>query len=221
MMTGFEFGMMGAVFFGAAFGIENMAYIGIIALGHEFFIWFVYVTMLRRRSDVGQGGLAKPLVKLVTSPIIIAITVGVVFNLLGVKTFLESFSITQSLFQAMKYLAGLTIPLILLIIGYSIKFDFVMLKNAYPVILIRLLLVILSGIAIDFFLIKKLLHLDHLFSAALFTFIVLPPPFILPLYIRKEESENIMHINGILLLYSFVSIALFSIYFIIYSAGIL
>ena len=219
LTTGFEFGMMGAVFFGAAFGMENIAYIGLIGLGHEFFIWFVYVTLLKRKVE-GKSDFLITLKNFISSPVIIAIITGLLFNILNLKILFENFILTKALFQSLNYLTGLTIPLILIIIGYNIRFEFQIFKKGILLIISRIVLAIIFVIFIDFFIFKKLLHLENIFSAALFTFVLLPPPFILPLFVKKENREELTYINGVLLLYSILSIILFSVFFIIYSSGL-
>jgi len=220
LMTGFEFGMMGAVFFGAAFGIENMGYIGLIGLGHEFFIWFVYVTLLKKHAG-GESNFFSTLKNFITSPVIIAIIAGLVFNILNLKSFMESFIISKAVFHSLQYLTGLTVPLILIIIGYNIKFDPVLFTKGSYLIFIRLLIILSIIIPVDLFVFKKLLKLDAIFSAALYIFVILPPPFILPLFIKKDNENEIQYVNGVLLLYSFVSIIIFSVYYILYSYRIL
>lgn len=216
LMTGFEFGMMGVVFFGAAFGLKNIAYIGLMTLGHEFFIWFVYVTLLKRKFS-GNNGFSKTVKDFISSPVIIAIILGLVFNILNLKTTLENFFLARVILQTLEYLTGLTVPLILIIIGFTLKFDFNLFKKGILLILIRILTVTVTAVLINIFIFTMLFHFDRIFSAALFTFLILPPPFILPLFVK--EKEELQYINSVLLLYSIVSIAVFSLYFIIYNTG--
>ena len=46
LMTGFEYGMLGVSLFGSAYGLENIGYIAVADLGHELFIWFVFLALL-------------------------------------------------------------------------------------------------------------------------------------------------------------------------------
>jgi predicted permease len=207
--------MMGAVFFGAAFGMENIAYIGLIALGHEFFIWFVYVTLLKNKTE-GKSGFTDTIKNFITSPVIIAIILGVLFNILNLKSIFEEFIVTRTLFRSLEYLTGLTVPLILMIIGFNLKFEPALFKKGLSLIFARLAIIIAAAFLIDTFVFKMLFHFERLFSAALFTFLILPPPFILPLFVK--EKEELSYTNGVLLLYSIFSIIFFSVYFVIYTA---
>ena len=46
LMTGFEYGMLAISLFGAAYGLDKIGYIAVIDLGHEIFIWFVFMPLL-------------------------------------------------------------------------------------------------------------------------------------------------------------------------------
>ena len=46
LTTGFEYGMLGISLFGAAYGLEKIGYIAIVDLGHEIFIWFMFLPLL-------------------------------------------------------------------------------------------------------------------------------------------------------------------------------
>jgi predicted permease len=218
LTTGFEFGMMGAVLFGAAFGLENIKFIGLIALGHEFFIWFVYVTLLKIKTE-GRSNLPETLKNFAVSPVIIAIMLGLLCNVLSLKSFLEQFIVSKAVFHSLEYLAGLTVPLILIIIGFNLKFESGLFKKGVPFILARIAVILFFVFLIDIFIFKTLFSFDPLLAAALFVFFILPPPFILPLFIKKEDKQELAYVNGILVLYTIVSIIMYSLYFIVYTAG--
>jgi len=71
------------------------------------------------------------------------------------------------------------------------------------------------ALVLNFFLIRELLHLEKLFEAGLFTLLVLPPPFIVPLYVKPEKSEERRYVNNVLTLYTVVSVVVFIVYFVI------
>ncbi|MBN1498789.1 MAG: hypothetical protein JW982_01420 [Spirochaetes bacterium] len=210
--TGFEFGMMGAVFFGAAFGLENIGYIAVIALGHEFFIWFVYVTMLNKKLTV-KTGLMQTMKSFMSSPVIIAITAGLILNVILPEESLQNIPGTGAVTRSLDYLAGLTVPLILIIVGYNLRINTKILIKGLPVIMFRLFSVTACALFIDKVVFGLFMKPDIMFTAALYTFFILPPPFILPLFIKKENTEELAFINGITVVYSVISIAVFSLYF--------
>lgn len=213
LMTGFEYGMLGISLFGSAYGLEKIGYIAIIDLGHETFIWFVYLALLLMKRDGLQnpGQLIRAFFK---SPVIIAILAGISLNLLGIQAALYQLPLTGALMATLQFLGNLTIPLILMIVGYGIKLDRSGIKEALPVVAIRLLILIPLAWILNIFLIRGLLQLEKPFEAALFTLLILPPPFIIPLYMRPDLVEEKRYINNVLTLYTIISIVIYTVYFV-------
>lgn len=213
LITGFEYGMLGISLFGAAYGLENIGYIAVTDLGHEIFIWFVFLPLLLIKRDGGQD--LKALGKsFLSSPVVIAILAGIVFNLLGARDLLYQFPVTGGLMNTLGFLGALTVPLILIIVGYGIKVDHYGLREALVVVLIRFTIMLPLVFLVNVFMIRGYLHLGRLFEAAMFTLLVLPPPFIVPLYtppgIDQNEKE---YINNVLTVSTVISVTLFLIYF--------
>jgi hypothetical protein len=69
-------------------------------------------------------------------------------------------------------------------------------------------------------LIRGILHLEPAFEAALFTLFILPPPFIIPLYVRPDLIDEKRYINNVLTLYTIVSIIIFTIYLALNPGGL-
>jgi hypothetical protein len=214
LMTGFEYGMLGISLFGSAYGLDKIGYIAIVDLGHEIFIWFVFLALLLMKRDGLQnpGQLAQVFFK---SPVIIAILAGIMLNLIGAQEPLYQLPVTGGLMATLQFLGNLTIPVILLIVGYGIKFDRVGLRAALPVIALRLALLIPLALVLNTFLLRAFLQLDRPFEAALFTLMVLPPPFIIPLYVQPELVEEKRYINNVLTLYTVASIVIYTVYFLV------
>ena len=212
MMTGFEYGMLGVSLFGSAYGLENIGYIAVLDLGHELFIWFVFLAFLLAERDGIQrpGQLASAFVR---SPVIIAILAGIALNLLGLGDLLYSAPVTGGLMATLSFLSSLTIPLILLIVGCGIRLNPTGIRETLPVIGIRLALLVPLALALNTLLIRGLLGLGAGFEAALFTLLILPPPFIVPLYMKAGMADERAYINNVLTLYTAVTIALFTVYF--------
>ena len=214
LITGFEYGMLGVSLFGSAYGLENIGYIAIVDLGHEIFIWFVFLALLLMKRDDLQD--PRQLVQaFFRSPVIVAILAGIGLNAIGVQESLPRLPVTGALMSTLQFLGNLTIPLILIIVGYGIKLDRRGVKEALGVVLLRLAILIPLALVLNVFLIRNLLHLERLFEAALFTLFILPPPFIVPLYARPETVEEKRYLNNVLTLYTVVSIAIYTAYLIL------
>jgi len=115
-----------------------------------------------------------------------------------------------------EFLGRLTIPLILIIVGYGIKINRAGLKDALFVALIRLGILLPLALFLNVYLIRGVLHLEKLFEAALFTLLILPPPFIIPLYARSNlDIEEKQYINNTLTIHTIISVSIFIIYFVL------
>ncbi len=218
LMTGFEYGMLGVSLFGSVYGIDQIGYIAIMDLGHELFIWFVFLAFLLRKRDglEGPGQLARAFA---TSPVIVGILAGIALNVLGLQDRVYAWPVTGGLVAMLRFLGDLTIPLILVIIGYGIKFDRERLREAAPVIVGRLVLLVPLALILNRVFIRGMLGLGPRFEAALFTLLILPPPFIIPLYMKTDAAEERRYINNVLTLYTAASVTIFSIYYIVTTLG--
>jgi len=214
LMTGFEYGMLGVSLFGSAYGLENIGYIAVVDLGHEIFIWFVFLALLLMKRD-GLQNPAQLIQAFFKSPVIIAILAGILLNLIGAKQFLFERPITGAMMLTLQFLSNLTIPLILIIVGYGIRLDRHGFRDAILVIGVRLAILIPLALILNIILIRELLDLEKPFEVALFTLLILPPPFIIPLYARTERDNEKRYINNVLTLYTMISIIIFTLYFIL------
>lgn len=148
------------------------------------------------------------------SPVIIAILAGIFLNLIGAEKFLSERPITGAIMATLQFLSNLTIPLILIIVGYGIGFDCHGVKDAFLVISIRLAILVPLALILNIVLIRGLLNLGRSFEVALFTLLILPPPFIVPLYVQPEATEEKRYINTVLTLYTVISVTIYAAYFI-------
>ena len=212
LLTGFEFGMLGLSLFGSAYGLENFGKMAILGVPHEFFIWFVYVTLLVRETSPlpSVGSLLK---SFISSPVIIAIFASILLNLTGLASWLINAYFADGLFNVIGLLAGLTAPLILLVVGYDIKIRRDNIKSSLLVVLLRLGFLIPLALLINHYILSGFLNLDRGFQIAFFTLLILPPPFIIPIFMKKELIEEKAFITNTLMLHTVASITAFIIYF--------
>lgn len=214
MMTGFEYGMLGVSLFGSAYGLDKIGYIAVVDLGHEIFIWSFFLALLLAKRD-GIRRSADLIGAVFRSPVMVAIMAGIAFNIIGARDFLYERAVAGAFIATFEFLSNLTIPLILVIVGYGIRLDLHAARASLPVIATRLAILVPLALVLNRVLIRGLLDLDPPFEAALFTLLVLPPPFIVPLYMRAGLEDERRYINNVLTLYAVVSITIFAIYFIL------
>ena len=219
LVTGFEYGMIGISLFGAAYGLEKIGYLAVIDLGQEVFIWFIFMPLLLIKRDGAQNPQA--IVKaFISSPVVLSIIFSLGFNFLGAAELLTRLPVTGALLTTFDFLGKLTVPLILISVGYGIRIDRSKLGAAMQVVLVRLGLLIPLALVLNKTLIRGYLGLEPFFEKALFTLLVLPPPFILPLYLPDDLAQDEReYINNVLTIHSVVSIVVFLLYFALTPIG--
>jgi len=214
LFTGFEMGMLGISLFGTVYGMKNLSVIGIIDLGHELFIWFILTALLigvkeqsRNFKKIGQS--------FITSPVIIGILAGIIFNLVGLKPILLANFLTTGILNTATLLSQIMIPLILVIIGYQLDFKLNQFSLPSKTILLRTTALLLIAFMIIHFAFNQWLKLPHIFSTALLVMFILPPPFIIPLFMNNQAEEQ-TYVNNTLSLGSMVTIVGFIILMFVY-----
>ena len=212
LITGFEYGMIGVSLFGTAYGLDQLGKIAIIDFGQEVFVWFIYMALLTRKNKGGTNML--DLIKMfASSPVIIAIFAGIILNLLKLPEMLDVVPFAEGIIGGVELLGSLTVPLILIVIGYGIQIDRQEFAYSAMIILIRLVVNIPVAILLNRFVIGGLLGLDKGFQAAFFTMLILPPPYILTLFMKQDLVQERSSINNTLTLHTISTICVFIVYF--------
>ncbi len=188
-MAGFEFGMIGVGLFGALWGTEKLPLFILIGLGHEFFAWFVCIPYIQFKNS-GTFNILDTLKKFLTTPVILAILSGIFVNATGLYPVFKSFFWGRAAFNTMTLLSNITVPLILMIIGYSLVFEPGNYGITIPHITGRFTLVLCIG-SITLLLIQLLVgKLDPLFNIAFYAYLLLPPSYLIPVLVKNNEKER-------------------------------
>lgn len=207
LFTGFEFGMVGLALFTAAYGLQYAPAAAIVGLGHEFFIWFVFVTLLKRQSE-GAVSMSETMRSFATSPVIIAIAAGLVFNLAGLRPALEDNAFTAALLAVAGYLAAMIVPLILIVVGFGSRLTRDGVRQAAAFVAVRFAVTLALALTVSWA-VGAWLGLGTPVQAAVFMLFILPPPFIVPLFLPARRAQEITFSNNVLSLYTVVSIVAF------------
>jgi malate permease and related proteins len=221
LLTGFEAGMMGYAIYATVYGAENLYKFGIVDLGQVIFVFFVLVGALEKQAALErQASVSKPLketlLAFLKTPVIIGILGGIVANQTGLMALLDSSPIMTGVLRTVELVAGLTTPLIALIIGYEMQLQRDRLGAPFKTIGVRLLYWLPIGLLISVVLIDQVLQLDRGFQAAVLTMIILPPPFVIPLFIPEADRSNRTYVVNTLSLATVVTLFAFAIVTMIY-----
>lgn len=212
LTTGFEFGMIGIPLFATAYGIEQIGAISMFGLPHEFFIWFLYVTLMQIRY-AGRASFARTLRSFAANPIVTAIVAGAVLNLSGAGDILQDWAVLTPVFRSIDLLGSVVSPLILIVIGFGIRISLPAIRQALPVLLLRFSVTLALALAAAPWLMERVFGLDRIFTHAMVTFLILPPPYIVPLYVPADQTDDLAYSNNVLSIYTVLSIVTFLVYF--------
>lgn len=189
LFAGFETGMMGYSIFVAVYGATEMYKLAIMDLGQVTFVFFVLVSVLRRINGETAGvvSLIKSFLK---SPVILSIIFGIIAGLIGLPVLLEANSVGGAVLETLNLIGSLTMPLICLVIGYEMRIDKADLARPFLTALGRIIILLGLAFIINKILIAGLLGLDQTFEIALYTLFMLPPPFVIPIYMSGRKAQD-------------------------------
>ncbi len=203
MMGGFEMGMLGYALFLSLYGQENISRFALMDLGQVIFVFFVLMTLLLREKE-GVGHPGELIKGFLTSPVILAIFAGIITSFL--KKVVSPSPLTDSLNEFITLMGGLTVPLISLMIGYELTFHKQGMVMALKTVLTRKILLFVIALGINILFIRNILGLDKIYEYALLTMFMLPPPFVISIYMKQEDRENLDYVNNTLSLSTVLSV---------------
>jgi predicted permease len=207
--TGFEFGMVGIALFSGIFGAAALPVISLIGLGHEFFIWFIYLPLLKSHSAEYRTNFLEILISFIKSPIIIAILSAIIMNKAGIGPVLLDNFITGGILTAVNWFSRVTVSVVLIVLGCSLNFKHLKIAESLKYIFLRYAFVALTAIP-AFFLVTRLIpNLPPLFMYAWITFFILPPPYIIPIYVPESHKKENNFLSNTIMLYTLTSLTVY------------
>jgi malate permease and related proteins len=189
LFAGFEAGMMGYSLFASLFGSENTYKFAVIDVGQVLFVFFVLTAFLKSRRGE-KIPVASLMMDFFRSPVILAILLGNLLGSTGLFARFESLPASEAVTALLGLLGDLTRPLICLVIGYELRFSLSRARKTFLSVLIRMGILLFLAFAVNELLIKGVLHLDRTFQAAVYLMFLLPPPFVIPIYMDKSTQEK-------------------------------
>ncbi len=185
LLTGFEAGMLGYALYTLLFGADAVTNFATVDLGQVLFVFTVYFSMLRRSE---QGSLKTTLKAMATSPVIIAIAVGVVIGATGLGSLITTSAAGSVVISIFEFVAAPTAALILFVVGFDLKFERANMQLCFSVVLTRLILMA-AFCALVLFGISALIPVSTTLRWAFILMFLLPPPFVLPIFVKSENES--------------------------------
>lgn len=211
-LTATTFGLLGLSLYETVFGSENLIKMSIIGVGHELFIWFVYITLMKIRLNNEKFSLSV-IADFIKSPLIIAVVSGLALNMLGLSHYFHDNALLNGFFTTLKYLANISTPLILIIVGYGLVLNRKYMEKSIQLILLRLVVMLSIGYFFKWLVLDAIIINDQFFDYAYFTFLILPPPMSLPIFAGKYSTkENSELLNNMVVLNTIVCIIIFTLF---------
>jgi hypothetical protein len=205
LLTGFEAGMMGYAIYAAVYGAENVYKFGIVDLGQVLFVFFVLVPGLERLTH-GARPLRATALSFLKTPVILAILGGLLFKAAGLTELFAASPLLDSALETLGLLGAMTTPLVALVIGYELQLRAGALAKPVRTVAVRLLIWLPFGLALSVFVVGRLLGLDQEFQAAVLTMVLLPPPFVIPMFMARATEEDANYVVNTLTLATLVTL---------------
>lgn len=154
---------------------------------------FGLVPILVTKQSSGELNWKSLLKKIFTSSFILAVLIGILFNVTGLYSYLMNSTFQDIYLSTIDIVLKPITGIILFTLGYELKLNRAMLQPLWRLSLLRLLTC--SGIIGTFFLFFPNLMKEEVFSIAVFLYFMCPTGFPVPLQIQalvKEEEEHFM-----------------------------
>jgi hypothetical protein len=217
LIPGFAVATLGIPLYLSLFGLENLSQYTILSVGHEIFFWFVLIAMLQMKQS-GKGFSLQMVMDVIKNPFIIAVILGLILNITGLNIVLGENFIYKGIENFLEYLGNLVTPLILIVIGYDLKLDKRYIKDSFRILVIRIPLILILGYMVKILLLDRILTPDPYFDYAWFTYLILPPPFAMSLFIGRYSTEDNRNIaTNTTVLATIISIIIYIIFALVIS----
>ena len=182
LATGFEAGMLGYALFALLFPEDSASNFAILDLGQTLFVFTLYKALLSGKS--GRQAVVKDIL---TSPIIWAITAGVLLGATGLYGLMGRIGVSGILDSVTSFISAPTGMIILMAVGYDLDLKEIRWKETGRFIALRLIsMAVLLGILllVNRFVLGGVIHV----GAAVLLFL-LPPPYVLPIFSDEEDQR--------------------------------
>jgi predicted permease len=217
LLTGFEAGMMGYAIFAAVYGTANVFNFAVADLGQVVFVFFVLVPFVQRQG-AGAVPFAQTLRDFLRTPVILGIVLGIVCNRIGIMPAIGAWPPTAAILRTLELLAAVTTPLIGIAIGYELQWQQHKLAIPLRTTGVRLLIWVTAGLLLNALVVSRLFAGNTLMQAAVLTLFVLPPPFVIPLFMHNASAEDQAYVVNTLALATLATLVAFSMISIAYPA---
>jgi malate permease and related proteins len=187
--TGVSFAFIGIPFFMAVYGMENLGSYALLGVGQEVFLWMFLFPLMRIKSG-GTSVTRHAAWNIIKSPTLIAIFLGMILNFLHFESYVGGMVLYEGIMLTIEYLTALATPLILLIVGFGLTVKRKLILVSVKLLLIRLAIMFSVGYIVKVALIDRIIEPSQIFDHAFLTFLILPPPLTLPVFVSLFGNDE-------------------------------
>ena len=211
MLTGYEAGMLGYTLLALLAGAEQIRTFAVMDVGHSLAIFTIYIAMVKNVGGEKQT-MKEALAGLCRTPVLIAVFAGLVLGVSGIGGWIGRTAAGELIDTVCTFIATPTGAMILVVIGFRMNFKNVSWGRILKAIGLRIGMQLLFFGAV--FVIFRAIGGIFAKDSALLTvgiMLILPPPYILPLYIRGEDKKEFyssaLSVYTLLTILGFIAIA--------------
>jgi len=155
----------------------------------------------------GRMNLSSILRSFISSPAMAAIILALILNATHLFDAVSSTAVSQGFIASLEVISAATSPLILIIIGY----EKAGLGESLRLIAVRMATIAVLGTAFVFLAHRFIMEIDSIMLYAFITFLILPPPFIIPIFLPKSAVEQNRFLNNAIVLHTIISLVLYAV----------
>ena len=204
LTTNFEGGMLGYALFGLLYAGQTQIF-AMVDIGQSFCAFTVFLAALKATG--GEKVSVKALAgNMVRNVVFVCITLGAVLGALGVGQWVLAGDAGPIVSDVIRFIAAPTSALILIIVGYELRFQKSLLSPVLKTIGIRLM-IMYALLALGALAVFSVIPIEKPLFIAMLLAYSMPAPFIIPLY--ADVTGHADYISTTLSMQTLLSIALF------------
>jgi hypothetical protein len=217
LFQGFEAGMLGYALFVSFYGAQEVPSFATADLGQVLYVFTVLMAQLLSGEDSRAPRPADLARRLVSSPMIVAIAMGLLSSALVPRAAGLPWAADGFLAPTFAAIGSLTTPLVCLVVGYGLKDAFGRSPattgerdapasargNGAAVLAVVLIWLAAAGALVAF--VVPALGFPRIQSAAVLSLFLLPPPFVIPVF--RTRSADAAFVSSVLSLHTVFSLA--------------
>lgn len=153
---------------------------------------FVVMPIMIAKETSGKTSFKELLKTMCTNSFLIAVALGLILNLIGGYTFLQTTPFIDIYTNTINQATGPIVGMILLIIGFNLKIQKETLPSLIKLLIVRF--VLFAGIIAGFFILFPSMMADQIYMIAVLIYFMSPTGFAVPMIIsplnKTEEDED-------------------------------